>query len=219
MKEGQLHCFWCQFWEGGENDPFQGNCYGYKNTYQKSATNVCGSTHHKIQNEELLLAKIKLLQKNKTGIDYYAYINGDEWKDKSEQWKVKANRTCTLCSSTEVLQSHHLTYCRLTKEHDNDILVVCKNCHGILHEHLNGSFLDPSNLTGTPEELGHFSKVVIKYAANFIKDKHMLDATEILRKDLEEDSSLKAKKLDAKLEEFIDKNVQEISNEPIPKRF
>lgn len=71
-------------------------------------------------------------QNSNTTINYYEYIESDEWKEKSRLAKERVGNRCQLCNrpSNEVeLNTHHRTYERLGHEDDNDLTVLCKDCH------------------------------------------------------------------------------------------
>lgn len=60
---------------------------------------------------------------------YYDYIHSDEWKEKSARIREKQRGICHLCGKQDKLQAHHLTYIRLGKEKDSDLVGLCDNCH------------------------------------------------------------------------------------------
>lgn len=64
---------------------------------------------------------------------YSEYILSDEWKKKSDIAKKK-NPRCSLCNRTVNLNSHHRTYKRLGREAQDDLTVLCENCHYIFHK-------------------------------------------------------------------------------------
>lgn len=67
---------------------------------------------------------------------YDRYIASQEWKDKRERSLKfaysKGKYWCQDCGwdfPKDQLEVHHLTYDRLGKERDSDLLVVCSRCH------------------------------------------------------------------------------------------
>ena len=65
-------------------------------------------------------------------IDYYTYIQSDEWKAKATAAKEAAGWRCQICnrpSSAVQLEAHHRTYERLGHERPDDITVLCRDCH------------------------------------------------------------------------------------------
>jgi len=66
------------------------------------------------------------------GINYYEYIQSSEWRRRADEAKRRAGYRCRVCNrpSTEVtLNAHHRTYERLGHEHQDDITVLCRECH------------------------------------------------------------------------------------------
>jgi len=74
--------------------------------------------------------------------NYYAYINSQDWKDKSERAKKRAGYRCQLCNSPQgevKLNTHHRTYERLGNEQYSDLIVLCQDCHNKFHNQLKRS--------------------------------------------------------------------------------
>lgn len=70
---------------------------------------------------------------------YYEYINSKEWKEKSKSRKAAVGWRCQLCNkrgTTTSLHAHHRTYLRLGNERDDDITILCSNCHAKFHDKL-----------------------------------------------------------------------------------
>jgi 5-methylcytosine-specific restriction endonuclease McrA len=82
--------------------------------------------------------------------EYTGYISSPEWRQKAEEAKSKAGYRCQVCnrSRTEVqLDAHHRTYERLGNELQEDITVLCRECHQ-LYEDAKKSLAKP-----TPESV------------------------------------------------------------------
>lgn len=66
-------------------------------------------------------------------IDYYEYIQSEEWKEKALQAKERAGWRCQVCNRSAdeslTLDAHHRTYERLGNELHEDITVLCRDCH------------------------------------------------------------------------------------------
>lgn len=74
---------------------------------------------------------------DKRKVDYYVYIRSPEWKKKSDAAKLRSGFRCQVCnrSSWEVkLNTHHRTYRRLGVEMDEDLTVLCEDCHKDYHD-------------------------------------------------------------------------------------
>lgn len=67
-------------------------------------------------------------------IDYNLYINSDEWRLKRNYILNKRGYKCERCFSKKNLQIHHITYENLGFELDNDLIILCKNCHQYVHQ-------------------------------------------------------------------------------------
>nr|AGC72346.1 hypothetical protein [uncultured bacterium A1Q1_fos_2004] len=66
------------------------------------------------------------------GVEYYQYIQSEEWRQRANEAKRRAGYRCRVCnrSSKEVvLNAHHRTYKRLGHEDPDDITVLCRDCH------------------------------------------------------------------------------------------
>lgn len=73
---------------------------------------------------------------------YVNYIHSAEWAALSRRMR-ELNPRCSLCNrpllaqsrkKTVVLHVHHRTYLRLARELDEDLTVVCADCHKLFHD-------------------------------------------------------------------------------------
>lgn len=63
-------------------------------------------------------------------MDYLLYLLTPEWNEKRKRLIALANYTCQWCNAQNtVLQLHHLTYAHRGDEPDEDLIVLCKDCH------------------------------------------------------------------------------------------
>lgn len=69
-------------------------------------------------------------------IDYKEYITSPEWKITAQKAKERAGFKCAICNSSKQLNVHHKTYERLGRELDEDLIVLCHDCHEIFHHKL-----------------------------------------------------------------------------------
>jgi len=61
---------------------------------------------------------------------YDAYINGPEWRARSDSVILKRGRRCEECEVEDVpVVVHHLNYDHLGCERDADLKVLCWACH------------------------------------------------------------------------------------------
>jgi 5-methylcytosine-specific restriction endonuclease McrA len=65
---------------------------------------------------------------------YQIYLQSDYWKE-VRQLVIKRDKVCQKCKSTKHFQVHHLTYVHYQKEkeHLEDLVLLCKNCHKQVH--------------------------------------------------------------------------------------
>lgn len=71
-------------------------------------------------------------------VNYHAYIQSNEWKEKATAAKERAGWRCQVCnrSASEItLDAHHRTYENLGHEEPDDITVLCRNCHELFETH------------------------------------------------------------------------------------
>ena len=62
--------------------------------------------------------------------EYREYLNSPEWANVRFRIIVRAGYTCEGCErDNRTLEVHHLTYLRLGRERDSDLLALCKTCH------------------------------------------------------------------------------------------
>mgnify|MGYP003396071382 CR=1 FL=1 len=62
-------------------------------------------------------------------VDYDKYIVSEEWREKADAAKERAEHRCQVCNGGRFLDAHHRTYERLGNELDSDITVLCRDCH------------------------------------------------------------------------------------------
>jgi len=67
-------------------------------------------------------------------VDYYEYIQSDEWAEKSKAIRSSILK-CQLCGAATDLQVHHNSYKNLGNEPPEDLIVLCKSCHFIFHKY------------------------------------------------------------------------------------
>ncbi len=67
---------------------------------------------------------------------YKEYLQTPHWKRRREDKLRAVSRRCQLCySSSGTLDVHHRTYERLGKELDEDLTVLCRECHSTFHKY------------------------------------------------------------------------------------
>jgi len=89
------------------------------------------STKRKLRDAK---AKRKNSIAKKYSVVYKRYILSDTWKRKSRAAKYRVGYRCQVCnrsSDEDILDTHHRTYERLGYELDEDLIVLCRRCHGL----------------------------------------------------------------------------------------
>ena len=81
-------------------------------------------------------------------IDKATYYTTDEWKRISDECRQLAGNTCSMCSSTDNLHAHHLTYDRLGAELQSDLQCLCVDCHEKVHDMTPGTLRNRKNIRG-----------------------------------------------------------------------
>jgi hypothetical protein len=66
--------------------------------------------------------------------EYYdAYLVSLRWALLRVNALTKVNYKCVACESTDTLQLHHRHYQTLGEESLDDVVILCKKCHDLLH--------------------------------------------------------------------------------------
>jgi hypothetical protein len=69
--------------------------------------------------------------------EYYDYFESDEWKIKKNKLKSQRGNVCEHCGiEIKNLEGHHTTYDNFGDEDDEDIILLCKDCHNYMHQDL-----------------------------------------------------------------------------------
>ena len=67
---------------------------------------------------------------------YEDYLQTPHWKHRREDKLRAAGRRCQVCNrGSRTLDVHHRTYERRGQELDEDLIVLCRECHDIFHKH------------------------------------------------------------------------------------
>jgi 5-methylcytosine-specific restriction endonuclease McrA len=67
---------------------------------------------------------------------YEQYLQTPHWKRMREDELRAAGRRCQLCNrGSRILDVHHRTYERRGEELDEDLIVLCRECHDNFHKH------------------------------------------------------------------------------------
>jgi hypothetical protein len=66
-------------------------------------------------------------------LPYGEYLKTDHWQGCRERAFSHYGTACCLCGYTSHLEVHHRNYSRLGAEHLEDLIVLCRRCHGRHH--------------------------------------------------------------------------------------
>lgn len=93
----------------------------------------------KLKKEQELLRKSKNRQsaKLKRKQDYNNHINSPEWRSFREMIINERGSFCERCNNEfESVHIHHIHYKNFKNELRGDVLVLCEDCHILMHKHL-----------------------------------------------------------------------------------
>jgi hypothetical protein len=81
--------------------------------------------------QKRLAKQEKLLNKRPK---YDSYIHSNEWQLRRLKYWKDFGKNCKACGSVKDLVVHHMHYGFLGRERDEDLVGLCWNCHGELHD-------------------------------------------------------------------------------------
>jgi len=61
--------------------------------------------------------------------EYRSYLRSTQWREKRKEFLEMAGYECEECGESEGLQVHHLNYENLGDESEDDVQVLCRECH------------------------------------------------------------------------------------------
>lgn len=64
---------------------------------------------------------------------YALYLKTGHWEAVRRRSLAIAENRCFYCGASDRLDVHHLSYKRLGCELDEDLIVLCRTCHGVEH--------------------------------------------------------------------------------------
>jgi hypothetical protein len=65
---------------------------------------------------------------------YECYLKSNWWKERRRLALLRCDRRCSVCGARKSLQVHHLNYLHLGDEQDEDLEVLCRDCHREKHD-------------------------------------------------------------------------------------
>lgn len=66
-------------------------------------------------------------------VTYVEYLQSDEWRSFRERILLAAGHRCRVCNSGKSPHVHHRTYDRVGWERNDDVTVLCADCHDAHH--------------------------------------------------------------------------------------
>lgn len=70
----------------------------------------------------------------RTQLPYSEYLKTEWWRQRRLKALTWAEHRCQVCNADNRLEVHHRTYERLGHERDADLVVLCRDCHGLFHD-------------------------------------------------------------------------------------
>lgn len=69
---------------------------------------------------------------------YHDYIKSKAWRRRRVKYFKENGNKCVICKSAKEVGLHHLSYARLGKEKDEDLVALCWGCHSNFHDKYEG---------------------------------------------------------------------------------
>lgn len=66
--------------------------------------------------------------------DYIEYLHSSEWKERRLEFMEDRGWECEECGD-KASQVHHLNYESIGEEEDDDVEILCRECHEEKHGH------------------------------------------------------------------------------------
>lgn len=116
-------------------------------------------------------AKQRILSDTKIqlyGTDYYKYLQSEEWYNFRQKILLGRGGMCEICNSTDNLRVHHITYENGVKVKENDVCLLCDDCHRKVHEIMDEYQIATNEYVSTRESL--FAKTISAWLASQMAD-------------------------------------------------
>jgi hypothetical protein len=66
---------------------------------------------------------------------YERYMASDHWKARKDRYFRTHEKRCAACGSVDEVQLHHLSYEKMGREPNDDLMPLCQICHSLVHEY------------------------------------------------------------------------------------
>ena len=63
---------------------------------------------------------------------YDDFLSSEQWRQRRDKY-IADHASCAACGATRRLHVHHVSYRRLGRELDSDLLTLCHVCHTEVH--------------------------------------------------------------------------------------
>lgn len=64
---------------------------------------------------------------------YKDYLSSDDWREKKHRKTKASKKRCSVCSSEDNIDLHHLNYKNLYDVELSDLRFLCRRCHFLSH--------------------------------------------------------------------------------------
>lgn len=64
---------------------------------------------------------------------YELYLKTKHWLKVHGRYRKNHPKICSMCQHVSNIHLHHLTYDRIGREVDSDLIWLCKSCHKLVH--------------------------------------------------------------------------------------
>lgn len=105
-------------------------------------------------------------------MNYDSYLQSKHWKTFSAAYRKKHKRCCEFCGSIGRTELHHITYERLGRERNSDVVLLCEDCHAEIHVLVkNGKARSIRDATNTVRNRKHKREFAVRGRARLqLKD-------------------------------------------------
>jgi len=89
---------------------------------------------HTIETEEFFKIHLMWMTGTEPKTRYEEYLHSKEWQELRLKVLKRSNFQCEGCGESNSLDIHHLTYDRIGDELLIDLVALCRDCHGKIHD-------------------------------------------------------------------------------------
>ena len=68
-------------------------------------------------------------------LSYPAYLRTQHWRNIRQVALIRSGYKCAVCGCRFNLECHHNTYKTLGHERQCDVVILCRPCHTLFHQH------------------------------------------------------------------------------------